>query len=94
MCLHVNLNLNLPAELEERIRREMPDLELGVRESFLIDLFRREVLSHHDLSRVLGLNRFDTDAWLKKRNVFEGSPTFADVEQDWRTIEHLFGKRG
>jgi predicted HTH domain antitoxin len=91
MCLHVSLNL--PAEVEERVRREVADLEGTARESLLLDLFRRGVLSHYELSQALGIDRFETDALLKARNVYEGSLNTEDLEEDWRTIEHLFGPK-
>ena len=91
MCL--NVSFNLPADLEDRLRRELPDLDANAKECFLIDLFRRGVLSHYELSQALGIDRFETDAWLKAKNVYEGSLSFEDVEEDWRTIEHLFGPK-
>lgn len=59
-----------------------------------LKLFRRGELSHYQLSQVLGLDRFETDAWLKRRGVFEGSPTTADVEQDRLTLDSLFRRTG
>ena len=91
MCLYVSLNL--PPEVEARVRREVSDLEGTARESLLLDLFRRGVLSHYELSQALGIDRFEMDAWLKAKNVYEGSLTAEDVEEDWRTIEHLFGPK-
>jgi predicted HTH domain antitoxin len=92
MPLHVTIEL--PPELEERLRRESPDLSSEVKAAFAVDLFRRGRLSHVELSRILGLDRFETDAWLKSRGVFEGSPTMADLEADRRTLERVMGKAG
>ena len=57
-----------------------------------MELFRRGKLSHYELSRVLGVDRFETDAYLKRHNVFEGSPTMADLEADRRTLERVMSK--
>jgi len=57
-----------------------------------LELFRRGKLSHYELSRVLGVDRFETDAYLKRHNVFEGSPTMADLEADRRTLERVMSK--
>jgi hypothetical protein len=35
-----------------------------------VDLYRQEKLTHHQLSSVLGLSRFETDALLKRHEVF------------------------
>jgi hypothetical protein len=88
----LNVTLNLPADLEEKLRRETPNLDADVREAYLLELFRRERLSHYELSRVLGLDRFETDAWLKRHGVFEGSLTMADLEADRQTLDRVISK--
>jgi hypothetical protein len=54
-----------------------------------IELFRQRKLNHYELSHVLGLDRFETDALLKRHQVFEGSLTAADVEADWQTLSKV-----
>jgi hypothetical protein len=41
---------------------------------------------------VLGLDRFDTDAYLKRHSVFESSPTMADLESDRQTLDRIMEK--
>jgi hypothetical protein len=41
---------------------------------------------------VLGLDRFETDAYLKRHNVFEGSLTMADLDADRETLERVLNK--
>lgn len=86
------LTIQLPKEVEERLRAQSPDLEAQARETVVLDLFRKGRLSHLELSQVLGLDRFETDAYLKLHNVFEGSLTMEDLEADRRTLENLLGK--
>ncbi|MEX2218647.1 MAG: hypothetical protein WD749_07780 [Phycisphaerales bacterium] len=50
----LNVTLHLPADLEERVRREATNLDSEVTEAFALELFRRGKLSHLELSRVLG----------------------------------------
>ena len=88
----LNVTLDLPADVEERLRRETSSLDTDVKEAYVIDLFRRGRLSHYELSRVLGLDRFATDAWLKQHNVFEGSLTMADLEADRVTLDRVMSK--
>jgi len=92
--MSLSITFSLPAELEARLRRESRDLSADVKEAFALELFRRGTLSHYELSVVLGLDRFETDAWLKKHGVFEGSPTSADVDEDRRTLNRVMGKAG
>jgi len=85
----LNVTIDLPADLEEMLRRETADLSAEVKEAYALELFRRGRLSHCDLSRVLGLDRFETDAYLKRRNVFEGSLTMAELEADRQTLDRV-----
>ncbi len=52
-------------------------------------LFRRGMLSHCELSHVLGLDRFATDAYLKQHNILEGSQTMADIAADGETLDRI-----
>jgi hypothetical protein len=90
MSLHVTIDL--PQELEERLRSG--DLAADVREAVLLHLFRTGRITHVELAGVLGLDRHDTDAWLKHRHVFEGSLTMADLAADEQTLKRVWGKAG
>ncbi len=90
----LKVTLDLPADVEEKLRREMPNLDADVKETCVLELFRRGKLSHYELSRVLELDRFETDAYLMRHNVFEGSLTMADLEADRRTLASVMGKTG
>ncbi|MBI4580480.1 MAG: UPF0175 family protein [Planctomycetes bacterium] len=88
----LNVTLDLPADVEERVRRETADLDADVKEVYALELFRRGKLSHYELSRVLGLDRLETDAWLKRHKVSEGSLTMADLEADRQTLDRVMNK--
>lgn len=90
MSLHVTLDL--PADLEEKLRRENPNLDAEVKQAYALQLFRQGTLSHYELSRALGLDRFQTDALLKRHNVLEGSLTMEDLDADHRTLDDLMSK--
>ena len=88
----LKVTLDLPPEVEEKLRRETPNLDADVNEAYALELFRRGQISHFELSQVLGLDRFETDAWLKRHKVFEGSLTMADLEADRQTLRRVMGK--
>ena len=90
--MSLQVTLDLPAEVEEKLRRETPNLDADVNEAYALELFRRGQLSHCELSRVLGLDRFATDAYLKQHNVVEGSLTMADLEADRQTLDRVMGR--
>ena len=85
------ITFQLPAGVEQRLRAQSPDLDAEAREASSLELFRRGKLSHFELSQVLGLDRFETNAYLKRHNVFDGSLTMEDLEADRRTLENLLG---
>ena len=78
--MNITLTVNLPPEVEERLRAESGDLSSAIRESFAVNLFRRGILTHHDLGQVLGLDRFETD--LPGRAMAYSHPSSLNTEQD------------
>ncbi len=87
-----NVTLDFPLDVEEKVRQQSPNLAADVKEAYVLELFRRGKLTHYELSRVLGLDRVETDAWLKRRQVFEGSLTIADLEGDRQTLDRVMTK--
>ena len=83
--------MNLAPDVEKRLRAESGDLPSAVRESFAVNLFRRGILTHHDLGEVLGLDRFETDALLKRNGVGEFSLTHDDVDADVSRLRERLG---
>jgi len=84
--------LDLPTDVEDKLRRESPDLAAEVKEAYALELFRRGKLTHYELSRVLGLDHLETDAWLQQLRVFEGSLTMADLEGDRQTLDRVMNQ--
>jgi hypothetical protein len=85
------VTFQLPADIEKRLRAESLDLDAEAREASALELFRRGKLSHLELSQVLGLDRFQTDAYLIQHKVYEGSPTAEDLEADKQTLDRVLG---
>jgi len=90
--MRLDVTLDLPADLEDRLRRESPNLAAEIKAAYALELFRHGKLSHYELSQVLGLGRLETDAWLKQHQVFEGSLTMADLQADRETLERMMSK--
>jgi predicted HTH domain antitoxin len=85
------VTFQLPADVEQKLRAESRDLEGEAKEAYAVELFRRGKLTHYELSKVLGLDRVETDAFLKRHNVYEGSLTDDDLEADRKTLERVLG---
>ena len=85
--MNINVAIDLPDDVEARLRVEDAELSKLVREVYATELFRRGVLSHHALGQTLGLDRFETDALLKHHRVTEYSLTHEDVDADVESFE-------
>jgi hypothetical protein len=83
------VTIQLPPEVEERLRAESPDLDAEAKEAMLIELYRQEKLSRYELSLALGIDRFETDVVLKKHKVTIDLPTPEELEQDLRRLREL-----
>ncbi len=66
----MNISFELPQDIEEQIRTNGEDPSGEARELFLVELYRRERITHHQLSEALGLSRYETDGVLKKHEVW------------------------
>jgi hypothetical protein len=85
------VTIQFPADVEQRLRAETRNLDAQAKEAFALDLFRKGKLSHYELSKVLELDRFETDAYLKRHNVVEGSLTMEDLNEQAETLDRVLG---
>jgi predicted HTH domain antitoxin len=89
----LTVTLNYPPELEQKLRQEVPNLDADVTETYAVAMFRQGKLSHYELSQALGLDRFETDAYLKRHNIYEGSLTMEDLEEDFDTLQRVMKEK-
>jgi len=85
------VRFELPDELVKQLQATGADLAAEAREALAVKLFREHKLSHQHLSELLGLDRFATDAVLKRYEVVERSLTFHDLEIDRCTLDQVLG---
>lgn len=83
------VSFELPAHIEETLRRELGDLDQAAKEAALIELYRQGRVSRPDLAAALGLSRYETDGVLKRYGVTEDLPTPAELEQDFDMLRRL-----
>ena len=86
------VTIELPDEVARRLRAVMPNLETRLKEAVALELFRKGRLSHHALANILGMDRFETDAYLQHHGVEEGSVTMGDLDEQARTLERVLGQ--
>ena len=88
----MSVTIELPAHIEQNLRRELPNLDQAAKEAMLVELYRQDKLTHYELSQALGLDRFETEAVLKKHNVTEDLPTDEELVEDLERLSKLTGK--
>jgi len=90
--MDIVLTVELPPDAEKQLRTEYPNLPAAVREGFLVNLFRRGILTHYELGEALGLDRFETDGVLKRHQVTEQSLTHAEIDAEVASLKELLGQ--
>ena len=68
----MSISFTIPQDLEEQLRTGGSDLSGRAREAFLVDLYRDDQITHHQLAEALGLSRLETEAVLKRHQVSSG----------------------
>ena len=91
LCYHrlMSVTLELPKDIEDKLRRENPNLDSDVREACALALFRKGTLNHRQPSRILQIDRFETDALLKRHGVTEQALTPTELEADRNTLRKV-----
>lgn len=65
----MTISFEVPESIEQQLRAAGVDLTHIAREAFLVDLYRKGAITHHELAQALGLSRYETDGVLKRRGV-------------------------
>ena len=83
------VNFDLPASLEDELRKTLGDLDQAAKEAALVELYRHGQLTHHQLAEALGLSRFETDAVLQRHKVTEDLVDLREHEQQMGDLNEL-----
>ncbi len=68
----MSISFEIPHDIEQQLRGNGTDLNGEAREAYLVDLYRQDRITHHQLAEALGLNRYETDGVLKRHQVPSG----------------------
>jgi Uncharacterised protein family (UPF0175) len=86
------VTIQLPPDVEQRLRAENANLDSDAKEAMLVELYRQNMLSRYELSLALELSRPETDALLKRHNVTEDLPTADELESDFERARQLLSR--
>ena len=57
----MTISFEIPCEIEQELGTKGDELNGEAREAFLVELYRQERITQHQLAEALGLNRYETD---------------------------------
>ncbi len=77
----MTISFEIPHEIEQQIRTDGKDLDREAREAYLVELYRQDRITHHQLAQALNLSRFEADGVLKRHKVSSG-PTLMDLRPE------------
>jgi hypothetical protein len=77
----MNISFEIPPDFELKLRTNGSDLSGEAKEAFLVELYRQERISYHQLTEALGLSRLETDGVLERHNVSSG-PTLEELRAE------------
>ena len=83
------VTFELPQEIERSLRRQLGDLDQVAKEAALVELYRQDRITAHELAQGLGLSRLETEALLKRYGVTEDLPTESELELDRTRLRRL-----
>jgi len=83
----MSVHVDLPPDLEQRMRAASSDFDAEGKEAMLIELYRQDKLTQRELGVSLGMDRIQTEELLKKHHVTEDLPT----EEEYATALRRLG---
>jgi predicted HTH domain antitoxin len=90
--MSLTVTVELPREVEEKARARSVQFDAPVREAVALELYRKELITLPELSRLLGLDRFATTELLQRHQIYVGALTLEDLEEQHRILEEVMGK--
>ena len=68
----MTISFELPPHIEQEISADAADLSREAREAYLVELYRQDRITHHQLAQALALSRLETEEVLKRHEVSSG----------------------
>lgn len=88
----MTIRFELPESVEILLKAGGGDPSRVMLESALVELYRQDQITHHELGKALALSRFEVDAILKCHGVTEDLPTWDEVAKDAEQLRQLLAQ--
>lgn len=84
----MQITIDLPDEYLQRLEPDLANLSQRILEAIVVAAYKANRLTSAEVGRILKLNRFEVDAFLKQHQAYLHY-TIADFNQDLQTLQHL-----
>jgi predicted HTH domain antitoxin len=68
----MTIHFEIPNDIERELASNGADPNREAREAFLVELYRQDRITHHQLAEALGLSRLETEGVLKRHKISSG----------------------
>ena len=86
------ITFDLPAAVEQQLRRDVTNLDVLAKEAALVELYRQWTISHHQLGLSLDMTRFEIDDLLKRHHVTEDVVSAEELGEQIAALRRLIGQ--
>ena len=90
--LTMTITFTVPPTIERLLGEDGLDLNLAAKEAALVELYRREKISHGELAQALGSSRHETDAVLQRHGVTEDLITPEELAAQVSSLRELLNR--
>lgn len=80
------VKIELPSNVEESLRRTLPNLDEQAKEIFLVALYREGKVTHHEFTSAMGVTRDEADGILKRHDITEDLLTSEEFDEERTTL--------
>lgn len=85
------ITIRIPSGVEERLRKQDPQLDEKARDMFLVANYQAGRLSTGDIAIILGFDtRYEAEQWLAKQGASQNY-SLSDLAADQTTLDRLLG---
>ena len=79
----MNISFEIPTVIAGELdATNSADFNQEAKEAFLVELYRQDRITHHQLAEALSLSRYETDGVLKRHEVPSGPATIAELRAE------------
>jgi predicted HTH domain antitoxin len=84
----MQITIDIPDEYIQSLEPELANLPQLILETLVVEAYKAQRLSSAEVGRILSLNRFEVDAFLKQHQAYLHY-TIADFNQDLQTLQQV-----